>query len=70
MEEDSIYIRNVVASTAGILRGTSFTPPKGYAIDSAHLTTGDSKWASLGWNNAGQGAYAVEAEIQVHRPTD
>ncbi len=65
MEEDSIYIRDVIASTAGILRGTSFTPPKGYAIDSTHLTTGDSKWASLSWNNVGQGAYAVEAEIQV-----
>ncbi len=65
MEEDSVYIRNVIASTAGILRGTSFTPPSGYAIDSTHLTTGDSKWASLGWSNAGQGAYAVEAEIQV-----
>lgn len=65
MEEDGIYLKDVAASTASILRGTSFTPPKGYAIDSAHLTTGDSKWANFEWDNVSQGAYAVEAEVQV-----
>jgi hypothetical protein len=65
MEEDGIYLRGVVGSTASILKGTSFTPPTGYAIDSGNLTTGDSKWANLVWENVSQGAYAVEAEVQV-----
>ena len=65
MEEDSLYLKNMFASSANILRGTSFTPPKGYATDSTHLTTGDSKWANVMWKNVAQGAYAVEAEVQV-----
>jgi len=65
MEEDSLFIKSVAASTASVLRGTSFTPPKGYATDSGHLTTGDSKWANVVWRNVPQGAYAVEAEVQV-----
>ena len=65
MEEDGIYLKNVVGSTASILKGTSFTPPNGYAIDSGNLTTGDSKWANLEWENVSEGAYAVEAEVQV-----
>lgn len=65
MEEDSLYLKNVFASSASVLRGTSYTPPKGYAIDSTHLTTGDSKWVNVSWKNVSQGAYAVEAEVQV-----
>jgi len=65
MEEDALYIKGVAASTAAILKGTSFTPPKGYANDSSHLTTGDAKWANIAWRNVSPGAYAVEVEVQV-----
>ncbi len=65
MEEDALYLKNVTASTASILKGTSFTPPKGYAIDAGHLTTGDSKWINIAWKNVTSGAYAAEIELQV-----
>ncbi len=65
MEADSIYLRDASASTANLLRGTSYTPPMGYAIDSTHLTTGDSKWLNAEWKNVSQGAYALETEVQV-----
>ncbi|MBN2067189.1 MAG: hypothetical protein JW744_01850 [Candidatus Diapherotrites archaeon] len=65
MEEDAIYIKGIYASTANILKGTSFTPPKGYPTDAIHLTTGDSKWANIMWENASAGAYAAEVEVQV-----
>ncbi|MCX6798862.1 MAG: carboxypeptidase regulatory-like domain-containing protein, partial [Candidatus Diapherotrites archaeon] len=65
MEEDPLYIKEVIASTPNILKGTSFTPQKGYAIDSTHLTTGDAKWANVVWKNKQPGAYAVEAEVVV-----
>ncbi len=65
MEEDAVFIKEVSASTANVLRGTSFTPPTGYAIDAGYLTTGDSKWLNIVWKNAGPGAYAAEVEVQV-----
>ncbi len=65
MEEDDLHIKDVVASTLGIKKGTSYYPPKGYAEDSKHLTVGDSKWVSVEWKNVTQGVYELEAEIQV-----
>jgi hypothetical protein len=65
MEEDPVFLKEVSASTANVLRGTAFTPPTGYAIDAGYLTTGDSKWVNIVWKNAGPGAYAAEVEVQV-----
>ncbi len=65
MEEDDLYIKEVAASTLNIKKGTSYSPPTGYAEDSKHLTVGNSKWASVEWKNVSYGVYELEADIQI-----
>lgn len=65
MEKDYLYITNVRAAYSRILKGTSYNPPKGYSADAEHLTSGNAKWASLYFQNAGEGVYEVEADVQV-----
>ncbi|MDP6670874.1 MAG: hypothetical protein QGI60_03590, partial [archaeon] len=65
MEEDDLYIKDVTASTLNIKKGTSYSPPTGYAEDSKHLTVGDSKWTSVEWKDVSYGVYELEADIQI-----
>ncbi|MBI2530440.1 MAG: hypothetical protein HYW05_04840 [Candidatus Diapherotrites archaeon] len=65
MEKDPIYLRNIYASTSGMTKGSSYTPPNNYATDALHLTTGNAKWSNIVWKNASDGIYDAEAEIIV-----
>ncbi|MCX6803144.1 MAG: carboxypeptidase-like regulatory domain-containing protein, partial [Candidatus Diapherotrites archaeon] len=64
MEEDNVYL-SAVNSSGKITKGTSYTPPNGYDIDSKRLTQGDAKWANSVWRNPSEGTYEVESEIVI-----
>ena len=64
MEEDGLNLTRV-ESSGRITKGTTYTPPSGYAKDSANLTQGDAKWADSVWKNPQEGTYEVEADIYV-----
>jgi len=64
MEEDGLSIGDV-ASFGRITKGTTYTPPSGYANDSKQLTQGNAKWINSVWKNPVEGTYEVEAEINV-----
>lgn len=65
LEEDSILIREIFSSAKWRLKGTAYTPSKGYSIDSGKLTTGDSKWVNVVWKNIDAGVYDMIAEVFV-----
>jgi len=65
MEQDDLYLKEVTASNARIIKGTSFNPSNGYAIDSQHLTSGNSKWANVIFSNPKAGVIEVEGIIQL-----
>ncbi len=64
LEEDGLYISTIEAS-GRITKGTSYTPPTGYDIDSKNTTQGNAKWANIVWKNPAEGTYEVEAEVSV-----
>ncbi len=65
IEKDSLHIKSATASDAVILKGTSYNPPKGHAVDSQHTTSGSAKWANIKWMDVDEGIMEIEAEIQV-----
>ena len=65
VEEDSLFITDVRAGTTSIIKGASFTPPKGFSIDSRRFTSGNSKWADIVWKQPGAGVFEAEAVIIV-----
>jgi hypothetical protein len=65
VEEDGIFISEVKTSGRTI-RGTTYTPPNGYDIDSKNIVSaGNAKWINSIWRNPSEGAYEVEAKIIV-----
>ena len=69
LESDYLFISRINSAATGMIRGTTFSPPTGYAEDSTHLTTGDSKWANMVFSRPKGGAYQIEAEIVVRDNT-
>ncbi|MBU1120836.1 carboxypeptidase regulatory-like domain-containing protein [Candidatus Micrarchaeota archaeon] len=69
MEKDDLFIEKIYASNAMLIRGTSFNPPNGFEVDSQHLTSGDSKWANIVFNEPVKGAIEIEARIQLKEIT-
>ncbi|MBU1930042.1 hypothetical protein KJ972_00910, partial [Candidatus Micrarchaeota archaeon] len=65
MEADYLYLGSAHSSALTILRGKSYSPPIGFAEDSKHLTTGNSKWMNAIWNAPTGGVYEIEIEVQV-----
>ncbi len=65
MEKDELYIASINAPYSSILKGTSYNPPLGYSIDAEHLTSGNSKWANLIFDEPGEGVIEIEASIQI-----
>lgn len=65
MEKDDLYIKEITASNAKIIKGTTFNPNNGYSVDSMHLTTGNAKWANVKFSSVREGVYEIEAVIQV-----
>ena len=65
MEEDSLFISGV-ESSGRLVKGTTFTPPSGYDVDSKNLVlTGNAKWVNSTWRNPSQGTYEIDATINV-----
>jgi hypothetical protein len=63
---DPLVIKDVIAG--GIsppLKGTSFSPPAGYAEDEQNVTEGDAKWANIFWNGLQPMNYYFGFEIRV-----
>ena len=65
VEEDTLYIGDVLAGTTSIAKGASYTPPRGHSIDSRRLTSGAGKWADIVWKQAGAGVFEAEAIVVV-----
>ncbi|MDO8538092.1 MAG: carboxypeptidase-like regulatory domain-containing protein, partial [archaeon] len=65
MEKDSIYISSVALGSGKLLKGTSFTPLKGYDTDAKKLTTGNAKWFNASFTKPKAGVYEIIANIQV-----
>ncbi len=65
MEEDSIAIGKISASTTKTTKGKTYSPINGYNIDSKNLTSSTAKWANVIWNNPVNAVYEIEAEILV-----
>lgn len=65
MEEDDLYIKDIIVGNASVTKGTSYYPNTGYAEDLRHLTSGSSKWANIAFSDPEPGTYDIYAEIQV-----
>ncbi|MEW6295805.1 MAG: hypothetical protein AB1467_05970 [Candidatus Diapherotrites archaeon] len=65
MEQDDLYLKDITAPNARIIKGTSFNPSNGYSIDSQHLTSGNSKWANVIFSNPRAGVIEAEGVIQL-----
>jgi hypothetical protein len=65
LESDYAYLGKASSGANTVLRGKSYSPPTGYAEDSKHLTTGNSKWFNATFSNNPKGAFEVQIEVQV-----
>ncbi|MCX6799366.1 MAG: hypothetical protein NTW59_04720, partial [Candidatus Diapherotrites archaeon] len=66
MELDKLVLKEINApGRADILKATSYSPANGYAVDSAHLSSDEAKWANIEWGEFSTGITAVEAEVKV-----
>src|SRR3989344_6513667 len=65
LEKDYVFISGINAPYNAIIRGTSYTPPTGYANDSQHNTNAEAKWADVIFAQPGEGIIEIEAEITV-----
>jgi hypothetical protein len=65
MEEDSSYLSTIKTSANLIRRGTTYTPPNGYDVDSKNFTGGNSKWINSIWKNPKEGVYETEVELVI-----
>ncbi|MDP2973795.1 MAG: hypothetical protein Q8N60_01975, partial [Candidatus Diapherotrites archaeon] len=63
---DQLVIKDVIAGGIDApLKGSSFTPPTGYAEDEQNLTEGDAKWANIFWKGLQPMNYYFGFEIRV-----
>ncbi len=71
VQKDSLYIGSVNAPKASVLKGRTYTEPRGTAQDEDNVTNGEAKWASIVWEKGEirQGIYELEAEIKVRDST-
>ncbi|MBT7241241.1 MAG: carboxypeptidase regulatory-like domain-containing protein [Candidatus Diapherotrites archaeon] len=65
MEEDPAYIGEVYTSAKKIIKGTTYTPPDGYNVDSQNYTNGNAKWIESIFKNPKEGVYEVEVDVTV-----
>lgn len=65
LEKDALYISSIAAGSAKLLKGTSFTPLKGYDVDAKKLTSGNAKWFNAVFAKPKPGVYEIIANIQV-----
>ncbi|HLC92099.1 MAG TPA: carboxypeptidase-like regulatory domain-containing protein [archaeon] len=67
VEKDPIYINSVDAPRASVLKGSTYSEPKGTEEDEAHITNGEAKWASIVWDRSEirQGLYEAAVEIKA-----
>ncbi|MDO8624753.1 MAG: carboxypeptidase-like regulatory domain-containing protein, partial [Candidatus Diapherotrites archaeon] len=69
MESDYIFLGKINSAAQSILRGTTYTPPIGFAEDSTHLTNTDAKWTNLVFSRPKGGVYQIEADVTVRDNT-
>ena len=65
VEKDEVYISSINAPETSVVKGKTYTPPKG--DDETNLTNGDGKWIIFTWEKEKikQGIYEVEVELSV-----
>ncbi len=65
MEEDLAKLGNVYSSAQTTTKGTTYSPPNNYAVDSVNLTSGTAKWIEAKWKNPQEGIYEIETELII-----
>ncbi len=66
VEKDGIYIDSINAPGASVIRGSSYNEPNGIAIDSANITNGEAKWATIAWDRGRAWQGTIEFFAQLH----
>ncbi|MCR4335241.1 MAG: hypothetical protein NUV57_01755, partial [archaeon] len=71
VEKDDFYIESINAPDASIIKGRTFSPPKGSEEDNGNVTNNEAKWAIATWNKdeIEQGIYIAEATIIIREST-
>lgn len=67
LEKDAFFISDVRSAFDQVLRGTSFSPPKGFSTDASHFTSSSAKWVEVYFNNPVEGAYEIEVDLAVNQ---
>ena len=65
MEKDKLYIGNVNAPGASIVKATRYDEYSGLDEQQYDFTNSDAKWVNVYWNDPAAGIYEVEADVYV-----